>query len=192
MDMKRALITLVLLGGLVWAWFNSPLTKRFRGGTAVARGPVVQAPLRIDGAETSTAQPATDAPSAPATPLTREELAQWRERHESAWRRDPFLTAQEERALLAPKAGPIQPKTAAPPPLPSYTLRAVLISDGEKVAALDSSLVSEGEQIGEERVVEIRPHSVILERAGRRRTISLLGGTTPIAETDSRKVVGTR
>lgn len=192
MDMKRALITLVLLGGLGWAWFNSPLTKRFRGGAA-ARGPVVQAPLRIDGAETSTAQPATDAPSAPATPLTREELAQWRERHESAWRRDPFLTAQEERALLAPKAGPIQPKTAAaPPPLPSYTLRAVLISDGEKVAALDSSLVSEGEQIGEERVVEIRPHSVILERAGQRRTISLLGGTTPIAETDSRKVVGTR
>jgi hypothetical protein len=198
MDVRRGLITLVLLGGLVWAWFNSPLTKRFRGGTTAVRRPVVQAPapLQIEGAQTSVAQPATgspssSSPSSPAAPLTREELTQWRQRHESAWRRDPFLTAQEEQALLAPKAAPVTPKQA-PAPLPSYTLKAVLISDGEKVATLNSSVVSEGEQIGEERVLEIRPDRVVLERAGQRRTISLLGGTTPIAETDSRKVVGTR
>lgn len=194
MDVRRGLIMLVLLGGLVWAWFNSPLTKRFRGGTTAVRRPVAQAPLQIEGAQTSTAQPATgspssSSPSSPATPLTRDELTQWRQRHESAWRRDPFLTAQEEQALLAPKAAPSQAKPAA---LPSYTLKAVLIADGEKVATLNSSVVSEGEQIGEERVLEIRPDRVVLERAGQRRTISLLGGTTPIAETDSRKVVGTR
>lgn len=195
MDVRRGLVTLALLGMLVWAWFNSPLTKRFRGGAAV-RQPVAQAPLRIGGAPTpgaasGVAQPITPSPASPAVPLTREELDQWRERHENAWRRDPFLTAQEEQALLAPKpAAPREPK--AETPLPSYTLKAVLISGGEKVAALDGSLVSEGEQIGEERVVEIRPHSVILERDRKRRTISLPGGTTPIVETDSRKVVGTR
>ena len=196
MDVRRGLVMLLLLGGLVWAWFNSPLTKRFRGGPTAVRRPVAQAPLQIEGgpipgAASGVAQPLTVSPSSPAAPLTGEELTQWRQRHESAWRRDPFLTTQEEQALLTPKAAPVKPKEA-PAPLPSYTLKAVLISDGEKVATLNSSVVSEGEQIGEERVVEIRPDRVILERAGQRRTISLLGGTTPIAETDSRKVVGTR
>ena len=186
MDARRGLITLVLLGVVVWAWFNSPLTKRFRGGTTAVRRPVVQAPIKIEGGE-----PQTAAPSSPAAPLTRVELTQWRQRYESAWRRDPFLTAQEEQALLSPKVAPIQSKPAAA--LPSYSLKAVLISEGERVAALDGSLVSEGEQIGEERVVEIRPHSVVLERAGQRRTISLPGGTSPIAETDSaRKTAGSR
>jgi hypothetical protein len=189
MDAKRIAIMVLLVGGLVWAWFNSPLTKRFRGGAAPRR-PVAQAPI-LGGGPTATTPPPTvvsvpSTGSSPASPLSRDELTRWRERYENAWRRDPFLTSAEEQALLAPKAV-TKPKTVAPPaPLPSYKLKTILISETGKVAALDGRIVGEGERIGEERVVEIRPDGVVLERAGERRTISLAGGAAPITVTDSR------
>jgi hypothetical protein len=188
MDLRRTVITVLLLGGLVWAWFTSPLTKRFRGGAA--KRPVAQAPLQVEGGQTVVAQPTSvspSSPSSPSSPLSKEELTRWRERYSSAWRRDPFLTAAEEQALLSPKAAPTQSKTAAAAALPSYTLKTILISEAGKVAALDGRLVGEGDPIGEERVVEIRPDGVVLERAGQRRTISLTGAATPITVTESRQ-----
>lgn len=170
----------------MWAFMTSPLTKGLRGGAA---RPAVQAPLKLDGGPISAAQPTTSFQSSKASPLSRDALAQWRQRYENAWRRDPFLTAEEEQALLAPKA-PTESTPAPSAPLPSYTLKTILISEAGKVAALDGRLVGEGERIGEERVVEIRPDGVVLERAGQRRTISLPGGATPIAETDSRQKGG--
>ena len=189
MDVRRIVIMVILLGGLVWAWFTSPLTKGLRGGAA--RRPAVQAPLKLDGGPISAAQPTTSFQSSGASPLSRDALAQWRQRYENAWRRDPFMTAEEEQALLSPKGAPAPSQPAAPPaPPPSYTLKVVLISEAGNVAALDGRLVGEGERIGEERVVEIRRDGVVLERAGQRRTISLPGGATPIAETESRQKGG--
>lgn len=183
MDIRRVLFMGVLVVGLVYAWMTSPLTKQFRGGAP--RRPAPQA-LRAGGGQPGVVQ---SAPSGSAAqPLSQEELTQWRQRYDSAWRRDPFLTAEEERALLAPKGASTQAKSTAPTaPLPSYSVRAILISEAGKVATLDGHLVSEGELIGEERLVEIRPDGVVLERAGQRRRIGLPGGATPIVETDARQ-----
>jgi hypothetical protein len=181
MDRRRIIIMVVLLGGLVWAVTSSPLTKRLFGGRTPAR----PAPAPIVGAlGPLTNQPAaaapTPVPSTPATPLSSEELGQWRGRHATAWSRDPFFTAAEEQALATPKVAtaPVTP----PAPLPAYTVKAILISGADKVAALNGRLVSEGDAIGEERVVEIRPDAVVLERGGQRRRLAILGGTTPIQD----------
>lgn len=182
MDVRRVVIMAVLLVALVWAFMTSPLTKRFRGGTP-ARVSVPPGALSTDADQPAAVRAPTASPAAPATAIAKEELAQWRERHATAWRRDPFFTGAEEKAMLAPKTAATQAKAAAPPaPLPSYTVKAILISDAGKVAALDGRLVSEGEPIGEERVVEIRPDGVILERGGQRRRIGLPGGATLITE----------
>lgn len=190
MDVRRVVIMVVLLVGLVWAFMTSPLTKRFRGGTT-ARPAVPPGALSLD-TEQPTAAPTSVAATraAPAKALSKDEVARWRERYDGTWRRDPFFTAEEERALAAPKVALQQAKTAPPTPLPTYTVRAILISDAGKVATLDGRLVSEGEPIGEERVVEIRPDAVILEHAGQRRRIGLPGGATAITESDSRQKSG--
>lgn len=187
MDVRRVVIMAVLLLALVWAFMTSPLTKRFRGGSATFQ-PAVPGAFVAQPGQPTTVQPTAPARTAPVTPLPKDEIRQWQERYATAWRRDPFFTAAEEQALADPKA---VKKAAAPQaPLPSYTVKAILISSAGKVATLDGHLVSEGEPIGEERVVEIRPDAVILERAGQRRRISLPGGTTPIAETDARRTRG--
>lgn len=188
MDVRRVVIMAVLLGGLVWAFMTSPLTKRFRGGSATFR-PAPGALAVARPGQPGASQPTASARSAPASPIPPEEIRRWQERYATAWQRDPFFTAPEEKALAAPKA---EKKTDAPPtPLPSYTVKAILISSAGKVATLNGQLVGEGEPIGEERVVEIRPDAVILERAGQRRRIGLPGGATPITETSSRQTGGT-
>lgn len=182
MDVRRVVIMAVLLLALVWALMTSPLTKRFRGGTP-ARVSVPPGALSTDADQPVIAQPTAGTKLAPGTPLAKDELTRWREHYATAWRRDPFFTGAEEKAMLAPKTAATQAKAAAPPaPLPSYTVKAILISDAGKVATLDGRLVSEGEPIGEERVVEIRQDGVILERAGQRRRIGLPGGATTITE----------
>ena len=186
MDMRRAVFMVVLLGGLVWAVMTSPLTKRFLGGAASPR-PVAPGALSAEVAQPSVAQVSTSVTSSPVTRLSKDQLTQWRQLYETAWHRDPFFTAAEERTLASPKVVLAPSKPEAPPgPLPSYAVKTILISEAGKVATLDGRLVSEGESIGEERVVEIRPDSVVLERGGQRRRINLLGGGTPITETSSR------
>lgn len=189
MDVKRVAIMAILLGGLVWAFMTSPLTKRFRGETTTFRPAAPGAFAVAQPGQPATAQPTAPARSSPATPIPPEEIRRWQDRYATAWQRDPFFTAPEEKALAAPK---VAKKPEAPPtPLPSYAVKAILISGAGKVATLNGQLVSEGEPIGEERVVEIRPDGVILERGGQRRRISLPGGTTPIGETSSRQTGGT-
>jgi hypothetical protein len=176
-DFRRLAIAGVLLGTLVWGFYTSPLTKRFfQKKQPVARARV-QAPLQ--------AQASTSAARGEAPRLALDELAAWRARFAHAWDRDPFFTAQEEQALRAPKvaSAPVQRASA---PLPSYTVKAVVISDSAKVATIDGRLVSEGEMLGEERVVEIQPDGVILERAGQRRRIEIAGGAVRLIEVEPR------
>lgn len=198
MDTKRVLFMGVLMIGVVWAATMSPLSKRLRGPRLPPPIPLALTPIGSAAGQPAVAQPIAAQPIAaqpiavqPGSPrrptattlLSRDDLARWRQRYQSAWTRDPFFTAAEEEALRAPKAAA---KSAPLPPPPSYTVKAILISDAGKVAALDGRFVSEGDPIGDERVVEIRPDGIVLERAGLRRTLTLPGGTTPIAESGSR------
>lgn len=177
MDFRRLAIAGVLLGTLVWGFYTSPLTKRFFQKKQPAARARVQAPLQ--------AQASTSAARGEAPRLASDELAAWRARFSHAWDRDPFFTAEEEQALRAPKvaSAPVQRASA---PLPSYTVKAVVISDSAKVATIDGRLVSEGEMLGEERVVEIQPNGVILERAGQRRRIEIAGGAVRLIEVEPR------
>ena len=74
------------------------------------------------------------------------------------WGRNPFLTPEEEATGGRPGAKGLDVKT-------------IIVGDFKSVATLGGYTVSVGENIGEERVVEIRRDAVILERNGRRRII---------------------
>lgn len=183
MDFRRVAITGLLLVTLVWGLYTSPLTK----GLFQKKRPVA-------GARAGTQAVGPGAPLQPpaSTPTAREEaprlsgdqLADWRQRFAHAWSRDPFFTAEEEQALRTPKVVKVSPPP--PAPLPSYTVKAVLISDSAKVATIDGRQVAEGEMLGEERVVEIRSDGVVLERAGQRRRIQIVGGAVPLIEVETR------
>lgn len=190
MDFRRVAIAGALLLTLAWGFYTSPLTKRFfQKKPSVARpqaGPLIGgagAPLQ--------AQPSSSGARGEIPRLSPDELAAWRARFARAPDRDPFFTAEEEQALRVPKLASA-PAQRASAPLPSYTVKAVVISDSAKVATIDGRLVSEGEMLGEERVVEIQPDGVILERAGLRRRIAIAGGSVPLLEVEPRSATKER
>jgi len=162
----------ILVVALAVTLFTSPLTRGlFQKKPSVAppspRAPA-QAPAPAAGKE--------------APELSQEELAAWRRRFAQAWSRDPFFTAEEEQALRAPKVATATASQHPAAPLPAYTVKMVLISGTSKLAAIDGRLVSEGEMLGDERVVEIHPDGVVLERAGQRRRVEVAGGAVPLIE----------
>ena len=75
-----------------------------------------------------------------------------------AWGRNPFLTPEEE--AMGRRGG-----------TQGQTIHAIITGRGRSVAALDGRMVSVGDSIGDEVVVEIRRDAVVLERNGRRRIL---------------------
>lgn len=185
MDFRRLAITGLLLVVLAWGVYSSPLTKRLfqkkapgvpaRAGTQAGG---LGAPLQAQAPSVR-----EEVPGLPGA-----ELAAWRQSYAEVWRRDPFFTFEEEEALRTPKVVKAPPPPAPPPlpPLPAYTVKAVLISESFKIATIDGRQVSEGEMLGDERVVEIQPDGVILERAGQRRRVEIVGGSVPLIEVGPR------
>ena len=80
----------------------------------------------------------------------------WGER--DGWGRNPFLTPEEE--AMGRRGG-----------TQGQTIHAIITGRGRSVAALDGRMVSVGDSIGDEVVVEIRRDAVVLERNGRRRIL---------------------
>ena len=112
-------------------------------------------------------------PVAPVQPLAAEQLTVWRAGM-PAQQRDPFFTAAELDAMGRPRLE--APVAAAPPaPLPAYTLKLVLMEGSEGRALIDSQVVQVGDRVGEERVAQILPDAVVLERGGVRRRLELAG-----------------
>ena len=98
--------------------------------------------------------------------LTREELEAL---SRGQWGRNPFLTADEEAALLN-RAGF---QKVAGPEFPTLEVKTILISEGTRMALIDGHIVTEGDLIGAERVVEIRPRAVVLRRGKSIRTVEM-------------------
>lgn len=167
-DARRVVLYGMLGLATVVAALFSPLTRSLWKGRA--------APASVARAPSSSGQSAVPASQAPR--VSEATLAAWRREHGRLPARNPFLTAEEAEARASPP--PAAP--AAKKALPAYRVRAILISEGFKVAAIDARLVSEGDQLGEERVAEIRADAVVLERAGERRAIELGGGSIPLRE----------
>lgn len=66
---------------------------------------------------------------------------------------------------------------------PSFSplvLKAILISDRIRLAAIENKLVTEGTLIGEEKVLEIKPDRVILGQGEKRRILYLPQSSVPL------------
>jgi hypothetical protein len=95
-------------------------------------------------------------------------------------RRDPFsLPAgirllsqesqrQEEKLILSKKESLL-----IPPVEPPLKLKAILIGDHVRLASIDRFIVTVGDSVNDERVIEIRPDRVILGKEGKTRAIFL-------------------
>jgi len=98
--------------------------------------------------------------------------------------RDPFLLPQGVRLLsksdaaLVTKGTPSALETKPPEtkPIdipPPLTVKAVLMSDHVRLASIDGHIVSVGDSIGDEKVLEIEPDRVVLGKGDKRRTLLL-------------------
>ena len=100
------------------------------------------------------------------------------------WGRNPFLTPDEEAAHLG-QARPVDFSAEFAP----REVRAIVMSEGRRIANIDGHVVAEGDLIGKERVLEIRPHAVVLGHGKRTRTVEL---TLPAAAVRATPVPVTR
>lgn len=66
------------------------------------------------------------------------------------------------------------------PPFSPLVLKAILISDRIRLAAIEDKIVTEGTLIGEEKVLEIKPDRVILGQGEKRRTLYLPQSSVPL------------
>jgi hypothetical protein len=93
--------------------------------------------------------------------------------------RDPFLLPQGVRLLSKSDAAlvtkgilpALETKPAdIPPPL---TVKAILMSDHVRLASIDRYIVTVGDFIGDEKILEIQPDRVVLGKGDKRRTLLL-------------------
>jgi hypothetical protein len=94
--------------------------------------------------------------------------------------RDPFLLPQGVRLLSKSDAALLAKGTLSAPetkpidiPPPPLTVKAVLISDHVRLASIDRYIVTVGDSVGDEKVLEIRNDGVVLGKGDKRRTLLL-------------------
>ena len=80
---------------------------------------------------------------------------------DSSWGRNPFLTEAET----------IKPVAGGKAPVP--VVRAIIMGRPKPVATIDGRVVTIGDKIGAEKVVEIREDSVVLETGRERRSLRI-------------------
>ncbi len=103
------------------------------------------------------------------------------------FRKDPFslpsgvrplsseaIPQEDKRSQPIPEIKPSEMKPAEIKPVEvPLNLKAILIGDRVRLASIDRSIVSIGDVINGEKVLEIHPDRVILEREGKKRTLVL-------------------
>jgi len=167
-------IGLLLVGIVLRFWLgSSPAPRPGRAGRPQA---VTQA--SPEAPEKMSHRPVT---SSPDLTVKREELQAL---SRGPWGRNPFLTPDEEAAL----PGQARSVDFSAEFLPRE-VRAILMSEGKRIANIDGHVVAEGDLIGKERVLEIRPHAVVLGHGKRTRTVEL---TLPAAAVRATPVPVTR
>ena len=94
--------------------------------------------------------------------------------------RDPFLFPPGVRLLSKNNAAVVAKGTLPVPetkpidiPPPPLTVKAILISDHVRLASIDRFIVTVGDSIGDEKVLEIGNDGVILGKGDKRRTLLL-------------------
>ena len=93
--------------------------------------------------------------------------------------RDPFLLPQGVRLLSKGDAALVTkgtlPVVETKPIdiLPPLTVKAILMSDHVRLASINRHIVTIGDSIGDEKVLEIEPDRVVLGKGDKRRTLLL-------------------
>jgi hypothetical protein len=96
-------------------------------------------------------------------------------RMESRRVRDPFLLPQGVLHLSAVPQDLSSKRDEKPKdiPLPSLEVKAILISDRLRLASIDRQIVTVGDLIQDERVLEIQRDRVIMGKGGKKRSLLL-------------------
>jgi len=170
-DQRRTMLYLVLVASSTVTIYST--YSRWASAPAPAAAPAATvAPADETVATTAAPEPAAE----PAVPLAGTEYTAWRASL-AGERRDPFFTVAEIEAMNRPDA----PVVPAPEPVrQGYTLKFVLFAGTEGRALIDDTVVKVGDTLGDERVVEIRRSSVVLERAGTRRRIDVASASNAV------------
>jgi len=102
--------------------------------------------------------------------------------------RDPFLLPAGVRPLSQAIASPVRKETPVPvkkeperiqesPSQPKesrpFVLKAILMGDRIRLAAIDQWIVTVGDPVHDERILEIHPDQVVLGKGDKRRTLFL-------------------
>lgn len=99
------------------------------------------------------------------------------------WGRNPFLTQEEIASLQKKEPPPPIPETVAPP---VWEVKSILISGSSRVATINDSIVTVGDFVGEERVLEIQEDRVVLGREGKKWVIRVKQPAIPIEMEEER------
>src|SRR3972149_5826245 len=167
-------VGLLLAGIALRFWLgSSPASRAGRAGRPQA---VTQA--SPEAREKAPQGPVT---SSPDLTIKREELQAL---SSGPWGRNPFLTPDEEAALPGQARSVDFSAEFAP-----REVRAIVMSEGRRIANIDGHVVAEGGLSGKEGVLEIRPHAVVLGHGKRPRTVEL---TLPAAAVRATPVPVTR
>ncbi len=104
----------------------------------------------------------------PVPRLAQAELSAWRSQY-GLTDRDPFFTRAEIEASHAIDTPmPVAPLPESRPP---YAVKLVLVVGSERRALIGDEMLKVGDQLGDERVVQILSDVIVLERGGERREL---------------------
>lgn len=176
-DRRRIMLWALLVGSTLYTGYT--FISRRSAAPPVRPRTAAQAPAAASaGAPPAAAAKAATAEAAPqpAPPLEEAALTAWRAKL-GGGERDPFFTLAEIDAMNRPVVA--QRPVAAPPPAPAtYTVKLIIMQGSEGRALIDGRVVRAGDMIGDERVVEIVPDGVVLERGRVRRNLPLAKSST--------------
>ena len=123
--------------------------------------PVIRTPSELTKVQDMAENRLSDAP----------EIADKKSLTEKAWGRDPFEFPPRVELRVAEQGESLKAVKAVEPPVKKVT--AILITDSRKVASINHKVVTVGDLIDGERVLEIKPDRVILQKGPRKQVITL-------------------
>lgn len=102
---------------------------------------------------------------------------------EGLWGRNPFLTVEE--ISLLQKKGALLPDPRKIL-LPTWEVQAVLISNSSKVVIVNDHILTIGDFLGDERILEIKEDGIVLGKNGKKRVIKQRQPFIPIEVKEKR------
>ncbi|MBI3076032.1 MAG: hypothetical protein HYY85_03435 [Deltaproteobacteria bacterium] len=161
-------LAVALLGAIYYniRTFTRPRTPARAGGAPAATPAQAPGPAAKGAPQSPAAQAGTPGPSSgPVDPwASGKHLASG-----EGFGRNPFFYPGEEAAAAQPAKAPAQPTEA----LSTLVLTGIIQTPGRRLAIINGKAMAEGDQIGAEKILEVRPTEVVLGRGAERRSLPL-------------------